>query len=93
MSQCILQETDVGFPCFSDKFQSIPLFILNAGHYCFSIFSHFQSINRLLKTKLDNVLELDNLERARSTFIELDDSFCPPGPRVYRARLLMEHSG
>ena len=29
------------------------LFILNAGHYCFSILSHFHSISRLLKTELD----------------------------------------
>ena len=44
-------------------------FILNAGHYCLSIFSHFHSISRLLTT------ELDNVERARSTLIELDNSF------------------
>ena len=44
-------------------------FILNAGHYCLSIFSHFHSISRLLTT------ELDNVERARSTLIHLDTSF------------------
>ena len=44
-------------------------FFGNAGHYCLSIFSHFHSISRLLTT------ELDNIERARSTLIELDNSF------------------
>ena len=44
-------------------------FILNAGHYCFSIFSHFQSISRLLKTELDNVVELDKYKGIKSSSI------------------------
>ena len=40
----------------------------------------------VFQTKKSN---LDNLERVRLRFIELDSSFsCPPGPRVYRARCL-----
>ena len=35
------------------------LFILNAGHHCFSLFSHYRSVSRLLKTELDDVVELD----------------------------------
>ena len=45
------------------------LFILNAGHYCFSIFSHFQSISRLLKTEFDNVVELDKYKGIKSSSI------------------------
>ena len=43
------------------------LFILNAGHYCFSILSHFHSISRLLKTKLDNVVELNKYKEIKSS--------------------------
>ena len=58
------------------------LFILNAGHYCFSIFSHFRSVSRLLKT----VVELDKYKGIKSSSIVV--LRCPPGPRVYGARCL-----
>ena len=45
------------------------LFILNAGHYCFSILSHFHSISRLLKTELDNVVELNKYKEIKSSSI------------------------
>ena len=43
------------------------LFILNAGHYCFSILSHFHSISRLLKTELNNVVELNKYKEIKSS--------------------------
>ena len=45
------------------------LFILNAGHYCFSILSHFHSISRLLKTELDNVVELNKYKEIKSSSV------------------------
>ena len=45
------------------------LFILNAGHYCFSILSHFHSISRLLNTELDNVVELNKYKGIKSSSI------------------------
>ena len=45
------------------------LFILNAGQYCFSILSHFHSISRLLKTELDNVVELNKYKEIKSSSI------------------------
>ena len=58
-------------------------FILNAGHYCLSVFSHFHSINRLLTT------ELGNVEQAWSTLMELDNSFTlSPGSSSSRSSML-----